>query len=326
MSTIRTRWAAIGAAVAITLGGGGVGLVAATQPDGASTLVPITPCRVIDTRPEFNVGPKASPLGPGETHTVAAHGDNGDCTGIPAEAVALSMNVTAVDATAPTFLTIWANGVPRPTTSSLNPTPGQPPTPNAVTTDLSSAGEFDIFNLAGNVHVLADINGYYTDHHHDDRYFGFGNTLRSADTSGGATSSSGVVSFPDVDSPTMSISFGLPPGRIDGRPILVQIPFRGPPDCTFVLSADGASGPTNDSDRFTNTSWTVVDSPDGSVDLGPLPSGDIESTVVVTLSNESAGQLGAGASVEMNLRRVATSLNDTCAGTVRARGGYSVEY
>ena len=171
MSTIRTRWAAIGAAVAVTLGAGGVGLVSATEPDGASTLVPITPCRVIDTRPEFNVGPKASPLGPGETHTVAAHGDNGDCTGIPSDAVGLSMNVTAVDATAPTFLTIWATGETQPTASSLNPTPGQPPAPNAVTTELSPGGEFDIFNLAGNVHVLADINGYYVDHHHDDRYY-----------------------------------------------------------------------------------------------------------------------------------------------------------
>ncbi|MFW2334102.1 hypothetical protein [Ilumatobacter sp.] len=171
MSKIRTRWAAIGAVVAITLGGGGVGLVRATQPDGASTLVPITPCRVIDTRPEFNVGPKASPLGPGETHSVSAHGDNGDCTGIPADAVALSMNVTAVDATAPTFLTIWATGESQPTASSLNPTPGQPPAPNAVTTDLSAGGQFDIFNLDGNVHVLADINGYYVDHHHDDRYY-----------------------------------------------------------------------------------------------------------------------------------------------------------
>lgn len=171
MSTIRTRWAAIGAAVAITLGGGGIGLVSATQPAGASTLVPITPCRVIDTRPEFNVGPKVSPLGPGEIYRVSAHGNNGNCTGIPTNAVALSMNVTAVDATAPTFLTIWATGDARPTASSLNPTPGQPPLPNAVTTNLSAGGQFDIFNLAGNVHVLADINGYYVDHHHDDRYY-----------------------------------------------------------------------------------------------------------------------------------------------------------
>lgn len=171
MALLRTRWAAVGAAVAVTLGAGGIGLVSATEPTGAATLVSITPCRIIDTRPEFNVGPKTSPLGPGETHTVMAHGDNGDCTGIPADAVALLMNVTAVDASAPTFLTIWATGDPQPTASSLNPSPGQPPAPNAVTTSLSAGGSFDIFNLAGNVDVLADVSGYFVDHHHDDRYY-----------------------------------------------------------------------------------------------------------------------------------------------------------
>jgi hypothetical protein len=156
--------------VAVTLGAGGIGLVRATSPSDASAFVAITPCRVIDTRPDFQVGAKASPLGPGEVHTVGTHGDNGNCTGIPGTAIAVSMNMTAVDASAPTFLTVWAAGEPRPVASSLNPTPGDPPTPNAVTTDLDGDGRFSIYNLAGNVHVLADINGYYVDHHHDDEY------------------------------------------------------------------------------------------------------------------------------------------------------------
>ena len=171
MSLLRTRWSAVGAAVALALGAGGIGLVSATNPADATTFVAITPCRVIDTRPEFNVGPNSSPLGVGEIHTVKTHGSNGNCTGIPVEAVAISMNMTTVGATAPTFLTVWAADAPQPEASSLNPTPGAPPTPNAVTTELNGAGEFNIYNLAGNVHVLADINGYYVDHDHDDRYY-----------------------------------------------------------------------------------------------------------------------------------------------------------
>jgi hypothetical protein len=152
--------------------GGGIGLVGATNPAGATSLVSITPCRVFDTRPEYQVGPKSSPLGAGETHTVKTHGDNGNCTGIPSTAVAISMNVTAVDATQGTFLAIWEAGVPRPAqASSLNPTPGAPPTPNAVTTDVNAQGEFSVYNLQGSVHVFADINGYYVDHNHDDRYY-----------------------------------------------------------------------------------------------------------------------------------------------------------
>lgn len=176
MSLMRSRWAAIGAAVAVTLGGGGIALVSATSPADAVTFVPITPCRVLDTRPGLDtVGPRSTALGADETYTVdaVAGGDGaGECAGvIPAGATAVSMNVTTTDATGATFLTIWEAGIQRPLASSLNPVPGQPPTPNAVTTGVSGGGEFSIYNLAGSVNVLADINGYYADHHHDDRYY-----------------------------------------------------------------------------------------------------------------------------------------------------------
>jgi hypothetical protein len=146
-------------------------MVDATVSSGTKTvLVPITPCRIIDTRPAFQVGLKSSPLGPGEILKIAGRGTSGQCT-IPGDAVGLSLNVTTVGATLPTFLTVWATGATQPNASNLNPTPGAPPTPNAVTTELSSGGEFNIYNLQGNVHVFADVNGYYADHNHDDRYY-----------------------------------------------------------------------------------------------------------------------------------------------------------
>ncbi len=158
--------------MAVTLGSGGLSFVSATSPSDALTFVSVTPCRVADTRPgPNNTGDKSSPLGAGEVHTIAAHGSNGDCTGIPNTATALSLNVTAVGATDSTFLTIWAAGEAQPTASSLNPFPGEPPTPNAVTTGLSPGGEFSVYNFQGDVNLVVDINGYYLDHHHDDRYF-----------------------------------------------------------------------------------------------------------------------------------------------------------
>ena len=169
MSLMRTRWAAVGAAVAVTLGAGGIGLVSATNPSGAAALVPITPCRITDTRTASQVGPKASPVGPNETYTIAAHGTNGNCT-IPAAATGLSMNVTAVNASANTFLTFWGTGA-QPTAANLNPRAGGPPTPNSVTTPLSATGSFNVYNKAGNVGIIIDIVGYYTDHTHDDRYY-----------------------------------------------------------------------------------------------------------------------------------------------------------
>lgn len=126
-----------------------------------AAFVPITPCRLMDTRanPDFHIGPHAT-FGAGDAKTIQARGANGDCT-IPADAVGLSLNVTALDATAPSFLTIWPDGA-RPVASSLNPVPGEPPTPNAVTTNLSGSGAFNVYNLAGTVDVIIDINGYYT--------------------------------------------------------------------------------------------------------------------------------------------------------------------
>jgi hypothetical protein len=176
ISMLRTRWAAIGAAVAVTLGAGGLGITYATSPAGAAAYVPITPCRLADTRPApDNVGPRNTPIVAGSSLTVLAHGENGNCraaTGnaIPATATGLQLNVTGIGATTPTFVTVWPTGAAQPVTSNLNLVPGAPPTPNAVTTGLSLDGKFDIANGIGSVNVIVDVVGYYTDHNHDDRY------------------------------------------------------------------------------------------------------------------------------------------------------------
>ncbi len=176
-AVLRTRWAAAGAALAVTFGAvglGGLNVASAGLSDGdRPVFVPIDPCRLVDTRASIAVGPKVSPLGPGETYTVTAHGENGECTGaskIPTDAVSLALNVTAVAPTANTFLTLWGGGA-NPGTSNLNPRAGGAPTPNSVNTPLSDSGTFNIFNNSGNVNVIVDVNGYYADHDHDDRYY-----------------------------------------------------------------------------------------------------------------------------------------------------------
>jgi hypothetical protein len=172
MRDSRIRWAAIGAAIAVSIGGGGIGITHAALSSGSrNVFVPIAPCRIMDTRPTTQVGPKSSPIGPNETYTVSTFGDNGQCTGIPSDAAALSLNVTALDASAPTFLTFWPADQTQPHASSLNPLPGAGPTPNAVTTDLAADGRISIFNKQGTVDVLVDVNGYFVDHDHDDRYY-----------------------------------------------------------------------------------------------------------------------------------------------------------
>jgi hypothetical protein len=169
----RTRWAAIGAAVAVTLGAGGLFTASAAIGSGERTVfVPITPCRIMDTRPgEPNTGPRATPIAAEETHTIDVRGTNGKCT-IPADAVGVSLNVTALNGTSASFLTVFpADAAARPGASSLNWQAGQAPTPNGVVADLAADGRLSFFNFAGTVDVIADVVGYYADHNHDDRYY-----------------------------------------------------------------------------------------------------------------------------------------------------------
>jgi hypothetical protein len=152
--------AVVGAAVVT-----GIGLVqmATAATSGApSAFVPITPCRLLDTRPgDINVGTRATPIGAGEAATFAVWGTNGNCT-IPSTATGIATNTTAVNATAGSYLTVYpADANPRPTASNLNFTAGSPPTPNQVTVGLSAAGAIGVYNLTGTVDIIVDIVGYY---------------------------------------------------------------------------------------------------------------------------------------------------------------------
>jgi len=247
-SLIRTRWAAIGAAIAVTLGAGGLGIVNAAISTGErAVFVPITPCRVLDTRPAEAVPGRQTPLGAGETFTQNTYGNNGLCNAtIPTDATGLSLNVTTTNATSGTFITIWPNGPGRPVASSLNPAPNQPPTPNAVVTDINPAGQFNIFNLAGTLDILIDINGYFVDHNHDDRYY----TRAQIDTAAaqdaaqdkwisidpmaasvgaGASLNMGYLSEAGInlpgggsDGPGFDLGFTVPPDHTPNTPLTVE--------------------------------------------------------------------------------------------------------
>lgn len=92
-------------------------------------LVPIEPCRLVDTRPgDATVGPRSSPLGAADTLTVDAQQTDTECTGVvPADASSLSLNVTAVGATELTFLTIWGAVHDRTHPASTPPLAPRPP-------------------------------------------------------------------------------------------------------------------------------------------------------------------------------------------------------
>ena len=161
-SLMRSRWAGIGAAIAVAIGAGGAGWVvhAGSEAQPAS-FVAITPCRLFDTRPAPDtVGDRPSPLGAGEAFERLVWGTNGNCT-IPATAVGISFNLTVPDAGINGFMTIFPADAPRPASSIINPVAGAGVKSNGGVVGLSASGRIKLFTSRGPVDALLDINGYF---------------------------------------------------------------------------------------------------------------------------------------------------------------------
>ena len=101
----RSRWAAIGAAVAVTLGGGGLVAVNATS-SAASSVVTIDPVRILDTRDPLNIGlpgPFVSGVSQKLQVTGAVPTSTGTQAPVPAGATGVLLNVTVVGPSAAGF-------------------------------------------------------------------------------------------------------------------------------------------------------------------------------------------------------------------------------
>lgn len=140
----------------------------------------INPVRVLDTRSGIGFygtavfndvigrnilrpGVLTGALGEGGTFSVGVE----SVLGVPYDATALVLNVTAVDATRPTYITAWPSGEPMPNASSINVEP-RDVAPNLVVVERGGADEwmnglefFNLYNAFGRVHLIADLVGYF---------------------------------------------------------------------------------------------------------------------------------------------------------------------
>jgi hypothetical protein len=149
---VRSRWAALGAAVAVTLGAGGILSVSASESHPATSTVAIAPIRVVDTRSGVGV---SGPLQAGQTVTLELAGVHG----IPADATAAMLNVTVVGGTAPSFLVLFPSGNARPSSSTVNWSDARA-VANALTVGIGADRKIAIYNEAGTVQVIVDVQGY----------------------------------------------------------------------------------------------------------------------------------------------------------------------
>ena len=118
---------------------------------------PLEPTRILDSRPSSQVGVYATAWAAGATRAVSVAGSLG---GFPATGTSVVLNVTVTDTTASSYLTVWATGQARPTTSSLNWSAGAT-IPNAVTAKLGVGGAISMVNAVGSANIVVDVAGYY---------------------------------------------------------------------------------------------------------------------------------------------------------------------
>ncbi len=128
---------------------------ALTAPFSGLRFVPVTPCRVVDTRNGSGTlgGPTMSG---GTSRSFPVH--QSTC-GIPSSAQAYSMNVTVVPQGPLPYLTLWPAGRTQPNVSTLNSFGGIV-VANAAIVPAGAGGAVSVF-VSGTTNVILDINGYF---------------------------------------------------------------------------------------------------------------------------------------------------------------------
>jgi hypothetical protein len=132
----------------------------ATTPVGALAFVGMTPCRVVDTRTGTGTfaGP---PLSANVARNFPLAIQSGNPCPIPANALAYSLNVTAVPPGPLGFLTIWPQGLTQPTVSTLNDLLGTIVANAAIVPAGNPNGGISVF-ASNDTNLVIDINGYFT--------------------------------------------------------------------------------------------------------------------------------------------------------------------
>ncbi|WP_315096641.1 hypothetical protein [uncultured Cellulomonas sp.] len=132
------------------------------SPTGTTAYTPVTPVRMMDLRD----GTGSVPVGRLEFKSwvdLQVRGRNG----VPADATAVVLNVTAVAPFGPTNIRVYprpadsASQVP-PVISNLNPAGNGEDQPNLVTVQIGDGGKVRFYTEAYSTWLVADLAGYYS--------------------------------------------------------------------------------------------------------------------------------------------------------------------
>ncbi|MDX2381420.1 MAG: SpoIID/LytB domain-containing protein [Acidimicrobiia bacterium] len=124
--------------------------------------VSVKPLRLVDTR--NGTGGRRGVITPDKPMKIRVTGKritrpNGAGAVVPADAEAVAVNVTAVDALAPGYLTVWPCGTTRPGTSNVNYTAGRHAVANGVMATVGAGGSICLYAFAA-TQVVVDVVGW----------------------------------------------------------------------------------------------------------------------------------------------------------------------
>jgi hypothetical protein len=123
------------------------------------SFVPVTPCRIADTR-NTPAGPFSAPALSSSNPTRTFPIPQSAC-GIPATAVAYSLNVTVLPNGRLDFLKVWPTGLAQPQISLMNSYDGRLKA-NAAIVAAGTSGSIDVFaSTSTYTQVILDIDGYF---------------------------------------------------------------------------------------------------------------------------------------------------------------------
>jgi hypothetical protein len=131
-------------------------------------FVPVTPCRVADTRKATD-----GKLAAGTTRTLhvigssgySAQGGNGAGCAIPEEAMAVSVSITALSSEGAGYVRAWPADQAEPTATVLNFTAlgGSAGTTAGANVPLSPQGTIKVKGYNQATHLVVDVTGYYAE-------------------------------------------------------------------------------------------------------------------------------------------------------------------
>ncbi|WP_345632380.1 hypothetical protein [Rugosimonospora acidiphila] len=154
---------------------------------------------------------------------------------------AVVLNVTVVSPTVASYLTVWPTGGARPTVSNIDFAAGWTGA-NSTTVPLGSGGQVDIYNLTGQVQVLADVVGFYASDASATSTLGDGGDMVSV-------APSRVFDSRDNDRPlfspgglTLSLDFG-PAINPYVQAVAINLTAVNPQGSGFMAIWDGAGTP-----------------------------------------------------------------------------------